>query len=237
MHWHRRPRYHGRPRADNAQVTSVPPPLAAPAGRRACWPLTANWPSAGASWPRAPSWPGYRSRFLTLADDLPVWSIPCFFVRRAYRRRGVTAALIQAAVGVAAAAGAPRCRPAQWTPPCLVITGTCFLGSRRPSPSTASRSSPGASPTVRGCDASSADPYDRRPPSRRRCSGQRMPRQRVTSRDRLSNPPRRITDFGLYAAGAGAIRLAEPVGNLDLGSAPGARAPGRYGRPPGSAAG
>src|SRR6266478_6439697 len=30
-----------------------------------------------------------------------------FFVRRAYRRRGVMAALIQAAVGVAAAAGAP----------------------------------------------------------------------------------------------------------------------------------
>ena len=48
-----------------------------------------------------------RARYLEPVDDLPVWSIPCFFVRRAHRRRGVLGALIEAAAGVAAAAGAP----------------------------------------------------------------------------------------------------------------------------------
>jgi GNAT superfamily N-acetyltransferase len=36
-----------------------------------------------------------------------VWSIPCFYVRRTHRRRGVMGALIEAAVPVAASAGAP----------------------------------------------------------------------------------------------------------------------------------
>lgn len=42
-----------------------------------------------------------HSRLLKRVDDRPVWSLPCFFVRRAYRRRGVTAALIAAASNVA----------------------------------------------------------------------------------------------------------------------------------------
>jgi GNAT superfamily N-acetyltransferase len=37
----------------------------------------------------------------------PVWSIPCFFVRRTYRHHGMMGALIETAVGVAASAGAP----------------------------------------------------------------------------------------------------------------------------------
>jgi len=36
-----------------------------------------------------------------------VWSIPCFYVRRTYRGRGVMGTLIEAAVGVADSAGAP----------------------------------------------------------------------------------------------------------------------------------
>jgi GNAT superfamily N-acetyltransferase len=36
-----------------------------------------------------------------------VWSIPCFFVRRAYRGRGVMRALIHGAAVAAAAGGAP----------------------------------------------------------------------------------------------------------------------------------
>jgi GNAT superfamily N-acetyltransferase len=40
-------------------------------------------------------------------DDLPVWSVPCFYVRRTHRRQGVMGTLIAAAVGVATAAGAP----------------------------------------------------------------------------------------------------------------------------------
>jgi GNAT superfamily N-acetyltransferase len=40
-------------------------------------------------------------------DDLPVWSIPCFYVRRTHRHQGVMGALIEAAILAAAAAGAP----------------------------------------------------------------------------------------------------------------------------------
>ena len=39
-------------------------------------------------------------------DDLPVWSISCFFVRRDYRRQGIMTELIAAAVKTAKRAGA-----------------------------------------------------------------------------------------------------------------------------------
>ncbi|MCL6451648.1 MAG: GNAT family N-acetyltransferase [Acetobacteraceae bacterium] len=39
-----------------------------------------------------------RSRVLKRIDDQPVWSVVCFFVDRAFRRRGLTAALLKAAV-------------------------------------------------------------------------------------------------------------------------------------------
>jgi GNAT superfamily N-acetyltransferase len=38
-----------------------------------------------------------RSRLLARVDDRPVWSVVCFFVARAYRRRGVMRALLDAA--------------------------------------------------------------------------------------------------------------------------------------------
>ena len=44
---------------------------------------------------------------LRRVDDVPVWSISCFYVRKGYRRRGVTAALIADAVKRAKVAGAP----------------------------------------------------------------------------------------------------------------------------------
>ena len=47
-----------------------------------------------------------RSRILKPVDDLPVWSINCFFVSRPYRRRGLTVGLLRAAVAHAAAGGA-----------------------------------------------------------------------------------------------------------------------------------
>jgi GNAT superfamily N-acetyltransferase len=47
-----------------------------------------------------------RSRILKRVDDQPVWSVNCFFVARPYRRRGLTVALLQAAVAHAAEAGA-----------------------------------------------------------------------------------------------------------------------------------
>jgi GNAT superfamily N-acetyltransferase len=40
-------------------------------------------------------------------DDVPVWSISCFYVRIGYRRRGVTRALIDAALDAARQAKAP----------------------------------------------------------------------------------------------------------------------------------
>jgi GNAT superfamily N-acetyltransferase len=47
-----------------------------------------------------------RSRMLKPVDEEPVWSIVCFFVARAYRRRGITVPLLEAAVASAAARGA-----------------------------------------------------------------------------------------------------------------------------------
>ena len=40
-------------------------------------------------------------------DDAPVWSITCFYVRKGWRRRGVTYALIEAALAAAKRAKAP----------------------------------------------------------------------------------------------------------------------------------
>ena len=44
---------------------------------------------------------------LRQVDDAPVWSISCFYVRKGFRKQGVTAALIAAALRVARQAGAP----------------------------------------------------------------------------------------------------------------------------------
>ena len=48
-----------------------------------------------------------RAHALRPVDDLPVWSISCLYVRRGYRRQGITAALIGAAVKAARRARAP----------------------------------------------------------------------------------------------------------------------------------
>ena len=48
-----------------------------------------------------------RTWRLARVDDVPVWSISCFYVRKGYRKRGVTAALIAAALDAAKRAGAP----------------------------------------------------------------------------------------------------------------------------------
>ena len=47
-----------------------------------------------------------RSRILKPVDAEPVWSVTCFFVARPFRRRGVTVALLKAAVAYAKAHGA-----------------------------------------------------------------------------------------------------------------------------------
>lgn len=44
---------------------------------------------------------------LKRVDDMPVWAVSCFYVRKGWRRKGVTRALIDGAVTMARAAGAP----------------------------------------------------------------------------------------------------------------------------------
>jgi GNAT superfamily N-acetyltransferase len=48
-----------------------------------------------------------RAWRLKRVDDLPVWSLSCFYVRKGYRRKGVTAALLEAALRAARRAKAP----------------------------------------------------------------------------------------------------------------------------------
>jgi GNAT superfamily N-acetyltransferase len=47
-----------------------------------------------------------RSRVLKPVDDAPVWSISCLFVTKAYRRKGVSARLLEAAAEFAFGRGA-----------------------------------------------------------------------------------------------------------------------------------
>jgi len=105
MYWRIGPRYHDRPRIENRDdrrrlaASPRPPGLLAFDGEQAV-----GWCELA---PRAElGWLG-RTRHLAPVDDLPVWSLPCFYVRRTYRGRGVMDALIEAAVPAAAAAGAP----------------------------------------------------------------------------------------------------------------------------------
>ena len=47
-----------------------------------------------------------RSRVLAPVDETPVWSVPCFFIARGWRRQGITVRLLRAAAAHAAARGA-----------------------------------------------------------------------------------------------------------------------------------
>ncbi len=48
-----------------------------------------------------------RNWRLKAVDEVPVWSLSCFYIRIGFRRRGVTVALIKAALKMAREAGAP----------------------------------------------------------------------------------------------------------------------------------
>ena len=52
-------------------------------------------------------WLDKKAWRLKRVDDLPVWSISCFYIRKGYRKKGVTSALVAAAVKSAKKAGAP----------------------------------------------------------------------------------------------------------------------------------
>jgi len=48
-----------------------------------------------------------RSKALVRIDDVPVWSLSCFYIRRGHRRKGVMSALIAGAIKFAKRAKAP----------------------------------------------------------------------------------------------------------------------------------
>ncbi len=47
-----------------------------------------------------------RSRLFKPLDDLPVWSVTCFYVAKGFRRKGATVALLEAAAALAKKKGA-----------------------------------------------------------------------------------------------------------------------------------
>lgn len=105
MYWRIGPRYRDRPREDNKRdlenlARSGPPPglLAFDGAAAVGWCELA--PRADLDWLAS-------GRYFRPIDDMPVWSIPCFYIRRTHRGQGVMGSLIDAAVGVAASAGAP----------------------------------------------------------------------------------------------------------------------------------
>lgn len=105
MYWRIGPRYHERPREENRHdlrrltESGVSPGLLAFDGDRC-----AGWCELA---PRAElAWLAHTRAFQPV-DDLPVWSVPCFYIRRTHRRQGIMGMLIEAALSVAAAAGAP----------------------------------------------------------------------------------------------------------------------------------
>lgn len=70
-----------------------------------------------------------RSRILKPIDDLPVWSVVCFFVDKAYRRRGLSLRLLQAAIdyvrqrGGSVVEGYPIEPRKDYVPPVFAFTG------------------------------------------------------------------------------------------------------------------
>jgi GNAT superfamily N-acetyltransferase len=105
MYWRVGPAYRERPREENKaafrDVTEhgPPPGLIAFDGD-----VAVGWcqltPRAALPWLD-------RARLLKRVDDMPVWSVSCFYVRKGYRRRGLTSALIAAALKAAKRAKAP----------------------------------------------------------------------------------------------------------------------------------
>jgi len=69
-----------------------------------------------------------RSALLARVDDLPVWSITCFYIKRSHRRKGVARALIDAAVERARAAKAPALEAYPIDTSKLTATWNLFTG-------------------------------------------------------------------------------------------------------------
>lgn len=86
------------------------------------------------------------SRILAPLDERPVWSLSCFFVRRGWRGRGVSTALLKAAIGYARSRGAaclegypqdplkPMANAFAWTGIAAVFRRAGFVECARRSP-------------------------------------------------------------------------------------------------------
>ena len=105
MGWRIGPAYRRREAAENradfhAVVSAGPPPgLLAFDGETAV-----GWCQVT---PRAAVPAAERPWRIRPVDDVPVWAVTCFYIRKGHRRQGVTSALIEGAVEYARAAGAP----------------------------------------------------------------------------------------------------------------------------------
>jgi GNAT superfamily N-acetyltransferase len=69
-----------------------------------------------------------RSRLLKPVDDRPVWSISCFFIKAGYRRRGLTARLIEAAKDHARRFGAAVLEAYPWDTAEKKASSTIYTG-------------------------------------------------------------------------------------------------------------
>ena len=126
MYWRIGPRYRERPRAENKQdLAELASSEQAPGLLAFDGDVAVGWcelaPRADLKWLA-------EARHFPPVDDLPVWSIPCFYIRRTHRGRGVTGALIEAAVQAAAAAGAPALEAYPVDTATLGHTGNLFRG-------------------------------------------------------------------------------------------------------------
>ena len=105
MYWRIGGAYNQRPREKNkaafkAVVKKGPPPgLLAFDGEKAV-----GWAQLT---PRAVLPHLDRGRFTRKLDDVPVWSLTCFFIRKGHRGKGVMTALLDAAIDYAKAMKAP----------------------------------------------------------------------------------------------------------------------------------
>ncbi len=105
MYWRIGSAYNQRPREENrksfrAVVKKGPPPgLLVFDGD-----VAVGWVQVT---PRASLPKLATARFTRAVDDAPVWSVSCFFVRKGYRGKGVSKALIDAAIGFAKKNKAP----------------------------------------------------------------------------------------------------------------------------------
>lgn len=69
-----------------------------------------------------------RTRLLKRVDEAPVWSISCFFIRPAFRRRGLSVKLIEAANTYAKSNGARLVEAYPWSTDEKRSSGTIFTG-------------------------------------------------------------------------------------------------------------